>query len=94
MRVPYSIIFGLIATSRALPTPFPDGNSNADFALGPISRLNPSEVINQLQQLIENTCHNACMQLFPNEGPSHESCMNICHHKQSNPDNTSPDSGM
>ncbi|KAI1473427.1 hypothetical protein F4774DRAFT_404536 [Daldinia eschscholtzii] len=94
MRVPYSIIFGLIAASRALPTPFPGENPNADFAPAPNSRMNPSEAVSQLQQLIEKTCHNACMELFPDEGPNHERCMNICHHKQSHSNNASPDSGM
>ncbi|KAI0845479.1 hypothetical protein F5Y00DRAFT_246318 [Daldinia vernicosa] len=94
MRVPYSIIFGFIAASRAWPTPFPDGNLNTDFAPGSNLKRNPSEVISQLQQLIEKTCHNACLELFPDEGANHEACMSICHHKQSDSDNTSPGSGM
>ncbi|KAI1454581.1 hypothetical protein F4805DRAFT_309950 [Annulohypoxylon moriforme] len=76
MHASYSAILGLIALSTAMPAPFPDNDIN--MAARSVSEPQWPDVMNQIQQAFVQACHNTCMKLFPDEGTSHDNCMNIC----------------
>lgn len=77
MHASYSIIFTLLAVGTAQPTTTPI-NVRADVAAESIPQMDPSAILGEMLDLFEKTCHNTCMQIFPDEGPRQENCMTIC----------------
>ncbi|KAI1375482.1 hypothetical protein F4677DRAFT_422991 [Hypoxylon crocopeplum] len=87
MHTSYSIILALIAVSTAQPVPLPS-NSVSN------SQVDPSKVLDQIEHLFEQTCHNTCLQLFPEESPDQDYCMDICHHRHPDSSHNSTDLSM
>ncbi|CAJ2500149.1 Uu.00g030020.m01.CDS01 [Anthostomella pinea] len=67
--------------STGYPTPTPAGGKKAH-----LDSSTKQDVLNQAQDLFEQTCHNICLQKFPQAGPKQDYCMKICHHKHPNSD--------
>ncbi|KAI4870160.1 hypothetical protein F4820DRAFT_286483 [Hypoxylon rubiginosum] len=78
MHASYSLIFTLLAVSTARPTIPPNINARADLASESNPKMDPSNILGEILDLFEETCHNTCMQIYPQEGPKQENCMTIC----------------
>ncbi|KAI1383991.1 uncharacterized protein F4822DRAFT_418302 [Hypoxylon trugodes] len=77
-----SILFGLIALSKAWPAPLADSTINTRAT----TSMTPTDVLSDIQAAFVETCHNTCMKLFPTKGTEQNDCMDICHrHPNSNP---------
>lgn len=78
MRISYSLISGLVVVVTALPAPSLGANNKADLISRSNAKVNPDDALQKIQTLFEDTCHNTCLKVFPDEGTYHDKCMKIC----------------
>ncbi|KAH9903768.1 hypothetical protein F4778DRAFT_781151 [Xylariomycetidae sp. FL2044] len=99
MRGTYGLLVALAAAATALPAhgKFGGGNIKADTKgngtitaddnkMGHDLGVDPKEVLAQIQDLFEQTCHKVCLMKFPEAGPKQDFCMRICHHNHPDSD--------
>ncbi|KAI1638718.1 hypothetical protein F4809DRAFT_598694 [Biscogniauxia mediterranea] len=80
MIVPIIYALSFLATATvALPIKQPRGGITVDLSTD--LDIDPHDIISSAQELFEQKCHNLCMEIFPDEGPEHDTCMGICHNK-------------
>ncbi|KAI0006320.1 hypothetical protein F4779DRAFT_597105, partial [Xylariaceae sp. FL0662B] len=92
MLATYSTL-ALIACALAFPAPLPTSSIKADLGEGLGLNIDPAEVLNNVEKLFEQTCHDICLKTFPEEGPKQDYCMKICH-RHSGSGDSDQDSGM
>ncbi|KAI1138307.1 hypothetical protein F5Y05DRAFT_385760 [Hypoxylon sp. FL0543] len=78
MHASHSILLGLIALGAALPAPVPNYDIKMEVRSDPDPSIDWKNVLDQIEQAFETTCHNTCMKLFPEEGNNQDYCMEIC----------------
>ncbi|KAI0377574.1 hypothetical protein F5Y04DRAFT_264145 [Hypomontagnella monticulosa] len=78
MHLFYSIVFGFAVMTTAFPTPSPPANQGTDV-ISRSNKINPDDALQKIQTLFEDTCHETCLKVFPDEGNYHDKCMKICH---------------